>query len=369
MQPPRSELLIFEGMIKRILLHLILWLAYMAVEFVANLPHYRDPQELLLQTLFFLPVIALPFYFVAYFLVPRMLWQGRKTLFWLSSAVVFLLVMVFRLQWENWYWLLKNGEYFHLPLSKTSKNLFRDYAVIALGVCLKVIRDWDKKDRLASRLQAEKRGAELQFLRAQIHPHFLFNTLNNLYGLALKGSPHTPDSILKLSGLLDFILYECNAERIPLRKELDLIGHYIELERLRFGDRLALSFHTPGTPDDLLVAPLLLLPFVENAFKHGAANSESDVVFVKIDLYTEGRTLHFQVENSKSSRPRAGKDDDHKGIGLRNVEKRLELLYPGGFELHKTDGADVYLIALKLRLDPVESAGKRQKQPETAHHS
>lgn len=334
----------------RILLHLLLWTAYVAVEFVANLPHYRDKRELLLQTVFFLPVIAIPYYFIAYFLVPRMLWQGKKLGFWLACIIVFLLVMIFRLQWENWYWHLQLGQEFRMPLSKISKNLFRDYAVIALGVCLKIIRDWDKKDRLATRLTDEKRDAELQFLRAQIHPHFLFNTLNNLYGLALKGSPHTPDSILKLSGLLDFILYECNAEKIPLSKELELIRHYVELERLRFGDRLSLSFEPQTLRDDVPVAPLLLLPFVENAFKHGAANTASDQVFVKINLHLEGRTLHFQVENSKSNRPQSDPDNGHKGIGLRNVEKRLELLYPGRYELKKVEGTDVFLIMLKLQI-------------------
>lgn len=339
---------------QRILLHLLLWATYIAVEFVANLPHYRDKRELLQQTVFFLPVIATPFYFVAYFLVPRLLWQGKKTVFWLACIIVFLVVMIFRLQWENVYWSLQSGQTFRMPLSKISKNLFRDYAVIALGVCLKIIRDWDSKDRLTVQLTEEKRDAEMQFLRAQIHPHFLFNTLNNLYGLALKKSPHTPDSILKLSGLLDFILYECNTEKIPLRKEIELIRHYIELERLRFGERLALTFEPEIPGDDLPIAPLMLLPFVENAFKHGAANTASDAVFVKIDLHVKDKTLFFQVENSKSNRPKTSPDNGHKGIGLRNVEKRLALLYPGRYELEKVEGDDVFLIALKLDIDKVD---------------
>lgn len=335
---------------KRFLLHILLWLAYVAVELIANLPHYRDKRELLRQTVFFLPVIAVPFYFVAYFLVPRLLWSGKKLLFWLTSIVVFLFVMIFRLQWESFYWSLQGEHVIRLPLSKISKNLFRDYAVIALGVCLKIIRDWDRKDRLATRLTEEKRDAELQFLRAQIHPHFLFNTLNNLYGLALKKSPHTPDSILKLSNLLDFILYECNAEKIPLRKEIELIRHYIELERLRFGERLDLRFEAKIPQDGLLIAPLLLLPFVENAFKHGAANTASDRVFVKIDLAVEGKTLFFQVENSKSNRHIKNPENGHKGIGLRNVEKHLALLYPGRYELEKVEGEEVFLITLNLSL-------------------
>lgn len=340
--------LTFECIMKRVALHLLLWTLYAVVEYVANLPHYSDRKELLRQTLFFLPVIALPFYFIAYFLLPRLLWRGQKTLFWLSCGAVFLVVLFIRLQWTHWYWLWQTGRPFDVPLSKISKNLFRDYAVIGFAVALKVIRDWDRKDRLTIQLQGEKRDAELQFLRAQIHPHFLFNTLNNLYGLALKNAPQTPDSILRLSGLLDFILYECNAEKIPVQKEITLIGQYIELERLRFGERLNLVFNADTPPENALVAPLLLLPFVENAFKHGAGSTNGEV-FVKIDLRIDGKNLWFQVENSKSPNGKS-ESNGSKGIGLRNVEKRLQLLYADRYRLHKTESADVFLISLELRL-------------------
>jgi len=333
---------------KRVLFHIVLWVAYAAVEFVANLPHYSDPKELLRQTLFFLPVIAGPFYLVAYVLVPRLLWRERKWLFWASCAVVFVLVLVIRMKWSDWYWSMQHGRPFHMPLSKISKNLFRDYAVIGFAVSLKVIRDWYKKDRLAAALQVEKRDAELQFLRAQIHPHFLFNTLNNLYGLALQKSPHTPDGILRLSGLLDFILYECNAERIPLEKEIKLIGDYIELERLRFGSRLHLEFVHDNPPDSILIAPLLLLPFVENAFKHGAS-ATNEPVAIRIRLQVPHNRLFFQVENSKPGKQIA-RENGSKGIGLRNVETRLHLLYPGRYHLEKINGDDLFVAALTIDL-------------------
>jgi two-component system LytT family sensor kinase len=337
------------GCMKRALLHLALWIAYAAVEFVANAPHYSDKEELLRQTLFFLPVIAGPFYFVAYVLVPRLLWRERKTAFWAACAAVFLGVMLLRMKWADWYWYLVEGEMFHMPLSKISKNLFRDYAVIGFAVSLKVIRDWYKKDRLAAALQVEKRDAELQFLRAQIHPHFLFNTLNNLYGLALQQSPNTPDSILRLSGLLDFILYECNAEQIPLEKEIKLIRDYIELERLRFGARLHLEFDHENPPVSIQIAPLLLLPFVENAFKHGAG-ATNEPVSIRISLHLRERRLFFQVENSKPGKQTTVRENGSKGIGLRNVEKRLELLYPGRYNLEKIDGDDLFLAALSIEL-------------------
>jgi two-component system LytT family sensor kinase len=334
---------------KRVALHLLLWTAYAAVEYFANLPHFDDRSQFLGRTLFFIPVIALPFYLVAYVLVPRLLWRGRKLLFWLACTVVFFVVVIFRLEWEHIYYVLQGEPEVYLPLMKIQKNLVRDYAVIALGVCLKIIRDWDRKDRLTTQLTLEKRDAELQILRAQIHPHFLFNTLNNLYGLALTRSPHTPDSILRLSGLLDVMLYECGGERIAVAKEIELIAHYLELEKLRFGDRLALRFDHEVTAANAAIAPLLLLPFVENAFKHGAA-AANDRVFVELDLRATEHGLHFRVENSCAPaidgvrrRPR-----DHSGIGLTNVRKRLELLYPGRHDLRTHAAAERYRVDLTL---------------------
>lgn len=326
----------------------MLWALYVVVEFVANLPHTSDQKELLRSTLFFLPVIAAPFYFIAYYLVPRFLWRGKKAYFWFFAISILLLLLLIRLRWSDLYWYLMSGDLVNTPLSKVTKNLIRDYAVIGFAVSLKIIRDWDKKDRLTTQLKLEKRDAELQFLRAQIHPHFLFNTLNNLYGLALRQSPNTPDSILRLSGLLDFILYECNTERIPIGKEIRLIQDYIELEKLRFGDRLRLQFNYDTPEERWQIAPLLLLPFVENAFKHGAS-AANDEVYVKIDLDLKGRTLQFKVENSMTQKKHETANGS-KGIGLRNIEKRLDLLYSGNYQLKKSETAGSFSIDLNLVL-------------------
>ncbi len=333
---------------KRVVSHLALWLLYASLEVLANLPHYSDVRELVVQTLFFLPVIAMPFYFVAYVLVPKLLWSGQKWRFWCSCVVVLLLVLFIRLYWTNWYWTLQEGRSFHLPFSKTSKNLIRDYALIGFAVALKIIRDWDEKDRQNQQLRQGKRDAELQLLQAQIHPHFLFNTLNNLYGLALQQSPHTPSSILRLSGLLDCILYECNADQIPLKKEIQLIEDYIELERLRFGERLQLTFLHDPVPGTIDIAPLLLLPFVENAFKHGASKTNLPVE-IKIHLRLAGQSLYFEVFNSNPKND-TGEPRGSKGIGLKNVEKRLQWLYPGRHSLEKTAAGGVFLILLKIDL-------------------
>ncbi|MBL7803567.1 MAG: histidine kinase [Saprospiraceae bacterium] len=335
---------------RRLLLHILLWSAYAAIEIVANWPHYDDKQELFRQTIWYLPVIALPFYLIAYVLVPRLLWRQRKALFWLLMGGICLLVLLFRLEWTHWYYMFFYQEDIRMPLAKFSKNLIRDYSVIALGVCLKIIHDWDRKDRLTQQLSGEKRDAELQFLRAQIHPHFLFNTLNNLYGLALQQSPHTGDYILKISGLLDFILYECSDEKIPVYKEWDLIEQYISLERLRYSaERLDLQIQSTQIPGDCYIAPLILLPFVENAFKH-ASTASGERIRIKIDLYKKHRSLYFQVENSHFPAPSPTLTHlrSAKGLGLKNVEKRLHLLYPEKHRLQKIQGKENYLIALQI---------------------
>ena len=183
-------------------------------------------------------------------------------------------------------------------------------------------------------LVEEKLQSELRFLRAQTNPHFLFNTLNNLYHLARKHSDSTPDAILKLSGMMRFMLYECTAPRIRLSQEVAVIRDYLDLERLRYGSRLDLGFQVDVDDEGQLIAPLLLLPFVENAFKHGASENRGNT-WVRIFLLLENGALSFQVENAKD--PSEGIAAD--GIGLKNVKRQLELLYPGyGLELDDRGG-------------------------------
>ena len=199
-----------------------------------------------------------------------------------------------------------------------------------------------------NKLAEEKLAAELKFLKAQVHPHFLFNTLNNLYALTLKKSAEAPEMVLELSELLNYMLYECNAERVGLKKELKLVQDYIDLEKLRYGDRLNASFNVKGEAGSIELAPLIILPFVENAFKHGV----SDVLeesWVSIDLEIKQNYITLKVENSKSNLEETDDRFAYKeGIGLTNVKRRLELLYPSQyqFEIHESESS--YLVVLKL---------------------
>lgn len=194
-------------------------------------------------------------------------------------------------------------------------------------------------------LEADKAIAELRFLRAQIHPHFLFNTLNNMYGLARKKSEKTAESILRLSGLLRFMLYETGKSTIPISDEIKMLDDYIELERLRYGTRLTFTFRQQI--DDLTepISPLILLPLVENAFKHGAGESTADP-FITIELTLQNGLLQFMVFNSKET---VEKSSPAGKIGLSNLRRQLAILYPD-HDLSISETQDLFTAQLTIQL-------------------
>lgn len=173
------------------------------------------------------------------------------------------------------------------------------------------------------KLLHEKHTTELKYLRNQTNPHFLFNTLNNIYALARKKSEETADVVMKLSKLLRFMLYESNKDFIPLTEEIRMLDDYLELEKIRYSDRLTITFYKELDSETQQVAPLLLLPFVENAFKHGVSETRFNS-YVHIALVLKDGMLTFTIENTKEDN---GKDKVTDSIGLSNVRRQLELMY------------------------------------------
>jgi LytS/YehU family sensor histidine kinase len=187
--------------------------------------------------------------------------------------------------------------------------------------------------------------AELNFLKAQINPHFLFNTLNNLYYLAFTQSPNTTEVIAKLSQMMRYMIYDSNHSLVPLNKEIEYMQNYISLERLRLNNVIPIRFDVQGNPEEVRIAPLIFITFLENAFKHGVSNNKPDA-WVNISVRLEGKDCIYQVENSKISLG----GDAKSGIGLQNVRRRLELTYPGKYQLAINDQSDRYSIQLNLIL-------------------
>ncbi len=197
------------------------------------------------------------------------------------------------------------------------------------------------------KLNEQKKIAELTALRNQLNPHFLFNTLNNLYALALDKSDKTPEVIERLSNILDYILYRCKENYVPVQKEIELIENYLSLEKIRYGNRVAVDFDHQIDPE-VKIAPLFLLTFVENAFKHGVAQ-ELKKAEINISLTTDNTDVLFSTYNSKPSSTIGKNPENEEPLGLKNVKQQLELLYPNSHELMISDKEDSYEVAIRLK--------------------
>ena len=294
-------------------------------------------------------------YLSLYYLMPRFLFKAAYSKFFLY---LILLILVFSaLAWFDYiyiqqplFWAEDPLETRLLHISKILKYTTKIYPVVALAMVVKWFKYWYQQQQDNQLLAQEKLQAELKFLKSQVHPHFLFNTLNNLYALTLKQSKEASEVVLKLSDLLDYMLYECNADRVILQKEIKLVEDYIVLEKIRYGDRLDVSLHLRGDVSEKMIAPMLILPFVENSFKHGVSG-ELNQSWVRIDLSARETGITLKVENSKSGND--GQEDtfDYKeGIGLKNVKRRLELLYPDQYDLTIIDSESSFLVVLKLNV-------------------
>ncbi|MCB2208437.1 MAG: histidine kinase [Bacteroidetes bacterium] len=229
------------------------------------------------------------------------------------------------------------------------------FMITGLASSIKIAKNWlwvtQEKQRIEKdkmEIELKLRESELKFLKAQIHPHFLFNTLNNLYGLTLEKSDLASEVVVKLSEMLDYILYECNENLVPLEKEIKLLENYIALEKIRHDESLDIALSIDGRLKNLKIAPLILLPFVENAFKHGMSK-QADRKWLHININIEYHYLKYAVSNSKEV-GEVTANEPSEGIGLENLRKRLVLQYKNGFKLNiKNDGSE-FKAYLELKL-------------------
>ncbi|WP_420386509.1 sensor histidine kinase [Roseivirga sp.] len=351
MAKPGFENLLFRT--PRILWHIIFWTVYILFfGIVYGSFDERYGMHIMIQLIDAL--VQMPaVYITLYVLMPKLLYKQKYGAFFLYIALV---VIVFAtLLWFEYVFIehpvFWPNDSFQSPLINVGKILKMTsgiYPVLFIAVVIKWFKYWYQEQKKNQQLVEDKLEAELKFLKSQIHPHFLFNTLNNLYALTLKQSKDAPEVVLKLSDLLNYMLYECNADKVPLSKEIALVRDYIELEKIRYGSRLNVNMTVNNENGDESVSPLLILPFVENAFKHGASEEIEDS-WISIDLSLKHRGLTLKVENSKSNHDESEDRFSYKeGIGLKNVKRRLEILYPESHELNIHESSDSFLVVLKL---------------------
>jgi sensor histidine kinase YesM len=236
------------------------------------------------------------------------------------------------------------GYYFH-------DNLVYSFIILIAGAYVKFMDNWYIAERLKSNLEKQNLRLELDFLKSQVNPHFLFNTLNNIQSFIVQDEKmRSIELIGRLSEFMRFALYECDEEYIDLDKEISMLADYIELERVRCDDRVSISLETSGDFDDYKIPPLLLMPFVENAFKHGA-NTQLGESWIKIQIKQEGNQLHLKVENDFVEQPNPTSTKTG-GIGLANVKKRLQFYFPGKHILQTVATGNVFTASLTLQLSP-----------------
>lgn len=224
-----------------------------------------------------------------------------------------------------------------------------------LAAAIKLMKYWYVKEQRNLQLQKENIASQLQLLKAQVHPHFLFNTLNNIYSSTQVASPAAAKMIMGLSQLLRYMLYECNQPLVPLSRELKMLNEYVLLEKSRYGNALEIHMDVPAAETGLAIAPLLLLPFVENCFKHGTSHM-LEQPWISLAISVEDDCLKMKLLNGKMQ----GTAGSAAGIGLSNVRKRLAFLYPEKHELIINNEEEVFIVNLELLLE---------RSPASAIHS
>jgi two-component system sensor histidine kinase AlgZ len=297
------------------------------------------------------PVFILFGYPLAYGVVPHLLLKGK--------VVQFFLVI---LAWgaAGLYINFAYRTYVFVPVQKAigfsfiSSSGLQVHSYLCMTtsaaspVIIKFFKLWTIKQRAWMLAQQEKVTAELQLLKAQVHPHFLFNTLNNIYSFSMDNSPKTPGMIMKLSSLLSYMLYDCKAEEVRLEKEIENMKNYIDLEKERYGNTIEISWSMEGNTNDKFISPLLMLPFLENAFKHGLSE-QIEKPWLSVDILIKSDILRCKIANSKNVFvPHS--NNNGNGIGINNVRKRLAFMYPDNYELKMNEGGKFFVVSLLVNL-------------------
>lgn len=365
----------------RISRHLVFWLAWLLFHGIIYGSFWRGGsysfQDSLWETithsyfisfteaLIFMPAHLFLSYGIIYFLFPRFLFQRKYFQLIAGFAVLIFLTATFSHLLSGT--LIKEfRQSMNIPngvntfLFGLMAGLRGSNTVAGFAAAIKLIKVWYQKNEEAQKLEKEKLRAELDSLRNQLHPHFLFNTLNSLYSLTLHQSKQAPQMVVRLSELLRYILTDCNQPVVPLKTEIALLTNYIELEKIRVGERLDVSIRVPSDTEQYSITPLLLLPFIENSFKHGI-REQAEVAWISVFVDVRDDQLQFQLVNSKSPHPDPLKIST--GIGLQNVQKRLDLLYPDQYKLKLTETDDTFVVNLVV---PLAFAAAHAPKPEPA---
>lgn len=332
----------YRELIFQLVLHLLLFSFYSFDE--------DNPRFEYVHIIFFLNN-ALPAFVINYVLLARYFYSKKYLkFFFLTSLLVIYVILSEEWVLEQIFYADSRGRNF----PGVFFTLWEVLPVIVILVGFKFAWDAIEKQQEVDSLREAIKESELQFLSSQINPHFLFNNLNNLYSYAIEASPKTPEIILELSSVLRYMLYECRSNFVPLKKEIEHLKNFTHLSQLQIEERGKVNFQCGEIASSLVIAPLILIVFIENAFKHSQASQSDNInIDIKIEVSSSGQ-LAFYCSNNFL--PISNTDNLSKGIGLENVRKRLELLYPDDYELRIQEGEKQYDVYLSINLHQAELA-------------
>ncbi|SEC23948.1 Histidine kinase [Tenacibaculum sp. MAR_2009_124] len=307
---------------------------------------YQLPHELAFFLNYFIASIT-----INYLLIPKFLNTNKHLLFIsLFTLTIGFVILIDEYFLEKLYFPDTRGTYFPGILF----SLLETLPLILLMVSFKIFWDFRKKQNEVKKLELHVKESELQFLKLQINPHFLFNNLNNLYSYSLENSPKTSTIIIELSSVLRYILYDCKADFVPLHKELDHLKNFTELNKLQIEERGVISYEENIGSSKFEIAPLILVVFIENAFKHSMLNQSGDIsITINVNVSIDG-VLSFICKNNYI--PFHTKTNLQSGIGLVNVKKRLELMYHDKYQLELKENENTYEVHLSMQLKPSKNA-------------
>lgn len=320
-----------------------------------------NPRAYLQFSLFYVAI----FYLNAYFLFPKLYFKKKYLWYGLSLAVLLVLVLWirpfdqlmqhhgragnpaprFRIHLQS-----ESGKPpFPRPNTRNRGNrfdinsLFIFMMVIGIGISLRTIKEWQLTEKRAILAESEKANAELSFLKAQINPHFLYNTLNNIYTLCITDPDKAAESILKLSHIMRYVTDEAEVDFVPLATEITCIDHFIDLQKIRLGKKVNLIYEVSGNAEGHKISPLILMTFIENVFKYGLSNHIETVITIKIHI--EPTLISFFVQNTIFENKSI---HERKGLGISNTKQRLEHLYPGKYQLDIQNENRLFTVNLQL---------------------
>lgn len=360
------------------LYHIPFWFTYhylswaLTIGSIAGVFHNIFYSPYAIKFLFYVVFQALGVYFNLYFLIPRFLEKGKYAsyigLFILTviTTALFVLPGYYAVDWYS------DKTFYELFAKQPSEYMYfmqinilpSTVAVMTLAMSIKLTKNWIRTKQKQQELEKEKLETELKFLRSQFNPHFLFNTINSIFVLINKNPRMASESLAKFSDLLRYQLYECNESQIPLEQEMSYVENFIELEHLRQDRDLELNINVISPPPrDLTIAPFVLMPFIENAFKH-VSHHKHQYNWININMNVKENRLHLEIANSAAAQGESKKEAIHcGGIGLSNVKRRLDLIYPARHKLVIDDGESQFSVKLMIELEESKTGELVERQP------